>query len=59
VGTLEAERNGEGQSSSDFIDGVTIGQRVAKCGIDGELVIDLPDQADEPGNGLLNPNSFS
>jgi hypothetical protein len=53
VSALEAERNGECQSGPDFIDGVAVGQRVAKSDVEGELVADLPDQADKPGNGLL------
>src|SRR5215217_6728173 len=58
VRALEAERNGECQSGADFIDGVSVGERVAKSDVEGEFVADLPDQADQPRNNLLETELF-
>jgi hypothetical protein len=52
VSTLEAKRNCKCYSGSRFIDVVTIGQRVAKRDIEGELVADLPNQSDQPRKRL-------
>jgi hypothetical protein len=58
VSALEAERNGEGYSGADFIATMTVGQRVAKGDIEGEFVVDLPDQSDQPGDRLFQAELF-
>ena len=47
MSALEAKRNCKRYSGSHFIDVVTIGQRVSKGDIEGELVADLPNQSDQ------------
>ena len=44
----QSERKAKGQAASHFVDGMTIGQRMAVAEIESELVIDLPDQATGP-----------
>src|SRR5262249_61726032 len=58
VRTLEANRNGERQSCTDFINRTAIGKRVAKGDIEGELIADLPDQSDQPRNRLFHAELF-
>src|SRR6266566_320149 len=58
VSSLEANWNGEGESGADFIDGMTVGERMAEGDIEGELVVNSPDQSDEPGDRLFEAELF-
>src|SRR6516165_12578645 len=40
----------KGHSSPQFIDGMAIDPSVAQSDVEGELIVDLPDRAGEPGH---------
>ena len=57
VGALETQRHGECQPGPHFVDRMAIGQCMAKGGIDGKLVIDLP-RSDRPVRRSFLPDQI-